>query len=57
MAAIRDIITGARWPNFRPNNSKEVSKNYPWPEKIGSHKMAEVGKSGRKRPENIFTII
>jgi hypothetical protein len=51
-------ITGARWPNFRPNNSKEAPKNYLWPEKIGGRKMAEFGKKiAEKRPKNIFTNI
>jgi hypothetical protein len=26
-------FTVARWPNFRPNNSKEAPQNCPWPEK------------------------
>jgi hypothetical protein len=33
--------TAARWPNFRPNNSKEAQKKCPWPEKIGGRKIAE----------------
>jgi hypothetical protein len=49
--------TVARWPNFRPNNSKEAPKNCPWLEKIGGWKMAEYGKKWQKRLENIFTII
>jgi hypothetical protein len=40
--------TAAKWPNFRPNNSKEAPKKYPWPEKIRGHKMQNLDKSGRK---------
>jgi hypothetical protein len=28
--------TVARWPIFRPNNTKQAGKKYFWPEKIGS---------------------
>jgi hypothetical protein len=38
----------------RPNNSKEAPKKCQLPEKIEGRKKAEFGK---KRPENIFTII
>jgi hypothetical protein len=47
-------ITGARWPNIRPNNSKEAAKNCPWPEKIGGRKMAEFGKKWKKKGRKIF---
>jgi hypothetical protein len=53
-----DILsTGARWPNFRPNKSKEAAKNCPWPEKIGGRKMAEFGKKWQKRGRKIFLQI
>jgi hypothetical protein len=35
IAALKLGNTVARWPNFRPNNSKEAPKNCQWPEKIG----------------------
>jgi hypothetical protein len=51
---IEGVVTVARRPNFRLNNSKEALKNCPWPEKIGGRKMAKFGKKWQK---NIFTII
>jgi hypothetical protein len=29
------LITVARWPIFRPNNTKQAGKKYFWVEKIG----------------------
>jgi hypothetical protein len=46
--------TGARWPNFRPNNSKEAPKNYLWPEKIGGRKWQNLAKSSRKEAGKYF---
>jgi hypothetical protein len=51
------LNTGARWPNFRPNNSKQALKNCPWPEKIGGRKIAEFGKKWQKRGRKIFLQI
>jgi hypothetical protein len=42
------LNTVARWPNFRPNNSKEAPKNCPWPEKLEAEKWQNFTKSGRK---------
>jgi hypothetical protein len=50
----RLVHTVARWPNYRPNNSKEASKNCPWPEKIRGRIMAEFGKKWQKRGQKIF---
>jgi hypothetical protein len=46
--------TVARWPNFRPNNSKEAPKNCPWPEKIGGRKMEDFGKKWQKTGRKTF---
>jgi hypothetical protein len=46
--------TAARWPNFRPNNSKQAPKICPWPEKIGGRKMAEFDKKWQKRGRKFF---
>jgi hypothetical protein len=48
------INTAARWPNFRPNNSKEAPKKYPWPEKNGGRKNAEFRQKWQKRGRKIF---
>jgi hypothetical protein len=48
------LTTVARWPNFRPNNSKEAQKNCPWPEKIGGRQMAEFCKKWQKRDRIII---
>jgi hypothetical protein len=48
------IFTAARWPNFRPNNSKEAPKKCPWPEKIGGRKIAEFRQKWQKRGRKIF---
>jgi hypothetical protein len=51
-------MTGARWPKFRPNNSKKAPNYYLWPEKIGGREIAEFGKKvAKKRPKNIFRNI
>jgi hypothetical protein len=46
------IFTAARWPNFRPNNSKEAQKNCLWPEKLEAVKWQNLAKSGRKEAGN-----
>jgi hypothetical protein len=48
------LSTAARWPNFRPNNSKEAPKKYPWPKKIGGCKIAEFRQKWQKRGRKIF---
>jgi hypothetical protein len=46
-------ISVARWPNFRPNNSKQAPTNIYWPGKIGGRKMADFVQVAEKRPKNI----
>jgi hypothetical protein len=45
--------TVARWPNFRPNNTKQAGKKYFWPEKIGGRTATNFSekwlKTGRKK--------
>jgi hypothetical protein len=48
------VITVARWLKFRPNNSKDALKKYPWPEKIGGRKIAEFRKKWQKRGRKTF---
>jgi hypothetical protein len=50
------VTTGARWPNFRPNNSKEAPKNCQWPEKLEAVKWQNLAKVAEKRPENVFSL-
>jgi hypothetical protein len=45
--------TVARWPFFRPNNTKQAVKKYFWPEKIGGRTATNLSekrlKTGRKK--------
>jgi hypothetical protein len=48
-----ESTTVARWPFFRPNNSKQAGKKYLWPEKIGGRTATSFSekwlKTGRKK--------
>jgi hypothetical protein len=55
MSVAEIMSTAARWPNFRPNHSKEVPKKYPWLEKIGGLKIAEFRQKWQKRGRKIFS--
>jgi hypothetical protein len=46
--------TAARWPNFRPNNSKGAPKKFPWPKKLEAVKLQNLDKSGRKEAGKCF---
>jgi hypothetical protein len=46
--------TAARWPNFRPNNSKEAPIKCPWPEKFDAVKLQNLDQSGRKEAGKCF---
>jgi hypothetical protein len=48
MYAKSPTITVARWPNFRPNNSKEAPKNVHGRKKMEAVKVQNLEKSGRK---------
>jgi hypothetical protein len=41
--------TVARWPIFRPNNSKQAGKKYFWPGKIGGHRATNFSEKWLKR--------
>jgi hypothetical protein len=52
------VHTVARWPIFRPNNSKQAGKKYFWPEKIGGRTATnfaeKLQKTGRKKLFHFF---
>jgi hypothetical protein len=48
------IHTGARWPNFRPNNSKEAPKIAHGRKKLKAVKWQNLAKSSRKEAGKYF---
>jgi hypothetical protein len=50
-------ITVDRWPNCRPNNSKQAPINIFWPGIFGGRKLADLAQSCGKEAEKSFIVI
>jgi hypothetical protein len=58
LGQLDEANTVARWPFFRPNNTKQAGKKYFWPQKIGGRTATNFSekwlKTGRKKFRPVF---